>query len=344
MLFDPVRPPNLAHATGQADEPGDLRYDLRDAAAKVLRANDHGAITIAAPQLYPHQWSWDAAFISIGLAHLSVPRACQELKSLLAAQWRTGMIPHIVFAEDEAPYFPGPDWWRAHELAAAAPEGARTSGICQPPAHAIGLARILEIARSRGGAEQQSAEEFLVEAWPALYAWHRWLVDSRRDPQSGLIAIVHSWESGLDNSPRWDEPYRAVRVGPLPPYRRQDIGVVEDESQRPGQREYDLYLWLVEELKHAQYDDAEIARSGSFRVGDVFMSAILATACDVLADLAADTSAVVAGAGVDGHRPPSPAQVADLRRWAAELRDAVAGSVAAPAGPPEASAGPPGAG
>ncbi|MGH3656479.1 MAG: MGH1-like glycoside hydrolase domain-containing protein [Micromonosporaceae bacterium] len=340
---DPARP-----APRGGSPAGPSPQDLRTAAAKVLRANDRGSITVAAPELYPHQWSWDAAFVCVGLAQLSVPRACIELDSLLAGQWRTGMIPHIVFSDDvEAPYFPGPEWWRAHELAEAAPRKPRTSGICQPPVHAIGLHQILRIARDRASSspsnadrsnadgatssadrasskadgatssadrdDLRGAEEFARRAWPALYAWHRWLVTTRRDESTGLIAIVHSWESGLDNSPRWDEPYRAVPTGPLPPYRRRDIGVVADESQRPGSEEYNRYLWLVEELKHAEYDDAAIARTGSFRVGDVFFTAVLAVACEVLADLA------------EGLTPAlDPRVVGDLRRWCGELRAAVA--------------------
>src|SRR6266508_2558367 len=259
--------------------------ELRTAAAKVLRANDRGTMTVAAPELYPHQWSWDAGFVVVGLSHLSVPRACVELESLLAGQWRTGMIPHIVFSSEAAPYFPGPDWWRTHELADAAPRSPLTSGICQPPVHAIGLWHILRHARANGGDDVEIADEFARRAWPALYAWHRWLVNARRDETSGLVAIVHSWESGLDNSPRWDAPYQAVPLGPLPPYHRQDVGVVDDRTQRPSDREYDRYLWLVEELKHAGYDDAAIGEKGSFRVGDVLFTAILSVACDVLAAL-----------------------------------------------------------
>jgi hypothetical protein len=40
-------------------------------ARQVLRQNDMGDWTRAAPNLYPHQWSWDSAFIAIGLAHLT---------------------------------------------------------------------------------------------------------------------------------------------------------------------------------------------------------------------------------------------------------------------------------
>ncbi|MFD0853325.1 hypothetical protein ACFQ07_13875, partial [Actinomadura adrarensis] len=39
-------------------------------AAYALRGNDRGHLTVAAPGLYPHMWSWDAAFIAIGLARL----------------------------------------------------------------------------------------------------------------------------------------------------------------------------------------------------------------------------------------------------------------------------------
>jgi glucosylglycerate hydrolase len=125
----------------------------------------------AAPRLYPHQWSWDAAFIAIGLARISVPRAITEMRTLLHAQWATGMIPHIVFA-DVPGYFPGPDVWGT-DSAQARPAGVQTSGICQPPVHAIAVARILDAGRTLGGRDQEEAEAFAAEAVPKLAAWHR---------------------------------------------------------------------------------------------------------------------------------------------------------------------------
>jgi len=286
--------------------------ELAAAAARVLRTNDRGTMTVAAPRLYPHQWSWDAAFVAIGQAHLSVPRACVELDSLLAAQWRTGMIPHIVFSQSDE-YFPGTSWWRCAELNPAAPRRPPTSGICQPPLHAIAVARILEVARRRGGADREVAEAFVRRTWPALYAWHRWLVSARAQASHGLVAIVHGWESGMDNSPRWDEPYAGVTVGHLPAYRRTDVAVVGDATQRPERAEYDRYIWLIDELRRLRYDDAAIAGQGSFRVGDVFSTAILAAACEVLADLAPLAE------GADD-------QASDLYGWAESLRGAVAAS------------------
>src|SRR5215213_2685660 len=83
--------------------------DLAVQAAEVLRRNDMGGWTRAAPNLYPHQWSWDTGFIAIGLAHLDTSRAAGELTSLFRHQWTNGKVPHIVFNPDAPPdsYFPG---------------------------------------------------------------------------------------------------------------------------------------------------------------------------------------------------------------------------------------------
>jgi len=291
------------------------REALAARAAYVLRGNDLGTMTSAAPRLYPHMWSWDAGFVAIGLAAVSVTRAIVEMESLLAAQWKNGMIPHIVFAPDESDYFPGPQRWGCAELAAMAPSTPATSGICQPPVHAIAAQRIVEAARRRGRTEARAAAEFLDRAWRPLVAWHRWLVE-RRDPDCvGRVTVHHGWESGMDNSPRWDAAYERVSVAPgLPPYERRDTAVVTDASQRPSDREYDRYLWLIEEMRRVGYDDAEVRRTCSFAVEDVFVSAILALACDVLADL-----------GEDAHKWAE--DCAELRSWAERFRAGVAESV-----------------
>ena len=51
------------------------------------------------------------ALVAVGLAPLSVERAVVELDTLLSAQWKNGMIPHIVFANGVDGYFPGPARW-----------------------------------------------------------------------------------------------------------------------------------------------------------------------------------------------------------------------------------------
>jgi glucosylglycerate hydrolase len=256
-------------------------------AGYVLRDNSAGPATKAGPGLYPHQWSWDAGFVAVGLATVDLPRAVVELESLFRGQWRTGMVPHIVFDPTGTDYFPGPDRWATAELNPDAPKQPRTSGICQPPIHAIAVAHILAAAERAGPRHTEWAMRWLDGFYPKLLAWHRWLVRERRDAATGLLEIFHGWESGLDNSPRWDEPYRRVRVGAsLPGYVRRDTSHVSDAAQRPTDAEYDRYLWLVEEAKQARYQPERMRQLSSFRVGDVLFSAIFAAASDVLAGLA----------------------------------------------------------
>src|SRR5215218_7689490 len=66
-------------------------------ATNVLRRNGLKSWTKPAPSLYPHQWSWDSAFIALGLAHVDNRRATDELETLFTGQWSTGKVPHIVF-------------------------------------------------------------------------------------------------------------------------------------------------------------------------------------------------------------------------------------------------------
>jgi hypothetical protein len=55
---------------------------LWDAAARVLDANWTGTGTVPSPGLYPHQWSWDSTFVTLGLARHRRDRAERELLSL----------------------------------------------------------------------------------------------------------------------------------------------------------------------------------------------------------------------------------------------------------------------
>ena len=248
-------------------------------------------MTTAAPLLYPHMWSWDAAFVSIGLAPLSVERAVVELDTLLSAQWRNGMIPHIVFANGVDGYFPGPARWACSALAANAPRTRHTSGITQPPVHAIAVQRILDHARTRGRSTRAVAESFLDRRWARPGAVAPLAGRGRDQTTHGRVTLYHGWESGMDNSPRWDVAYANVIPGAVPEYQREDNKIVTDASQRPSDLEYDRYLWLVEEMKSARYDDELLPKVMSFAVEDVFVSAILSVACRCSPRSARTTSA-----------------------------------------------------
>jgi glucosylglycerate hydrolase len=279
-------------------------------AAYLLRDNSTGKITKAAPALYPHQWSWDAAFNAIGLASIDLPRARLELDSLFAGQWRNGLLPHIVFDPSADGYWPGPAQWECAVHCEEAPSAPATSGLIDPPVHAIAVDRILALAERAGGAEAELTEAWAARIYPKLLAWHRFLARDRADKETGLMTLFHGWESGMDNSPRWDTPYAGVEVGPgLPRYQRKDKAHVADAAQRPTDREYDRYLWLVEEAKRASYHASLLRQTGSFQVGDVLFTAIFARASDLLASLAV--------------RLNQADDAAELKDYAAQARAAV---------------------
>lgn len=283
--------------------------DLATAAAAVLRRNDRGGRTVAAPNLYPHQWSWDAAFVAAGLGEIDTPRALTELANLLRGQWSTGMIPQIVFS-DRPGYFPGPERWRS-EVAAASPRQVQTSGICQPPVHSWALYCIQRSARSRG--QEGLVTDFLQTHFDALLAWHRWLTAVRAPSEHGLVEIHHGWESGMDNSPRWDAAYARVTPGEMAPFRRLDLAHVADHAQRPSDADYQRYIWLVDQLVSVDYDDARAREVIDFRVGDVLFTALHSLSSRLLAELAA-------GIGRD-------AEAAELRTTAERFANAVLATV-----------------
>src|SRR5262249_45263641 len=140
----------------------------------------------------------------------------------------------------------------------------------------------------------------VAELYPRLAAWHRWLHTARDPDGTGLVTILHPWESGLDNSPGWDAALAAVAVDPAVDVGvRPDLDHVADPAERPSDGEYRRYHTLVRALVEVGYDQAVAVRRHPFRMADVLFTAILAAADDALADLA-----VVAGrpAAADGHR------------------------------------------
>ncbi|MET9866435.1 hypothetical protein ABZZ16_09605, partial [Streptomyces sp. NPDC006386] len=251
-----------------AYDPAAAPPSLQVRAAQVLEANWTGKSTVPSRSLYPHQWSWDSAFIAIGLRHLSPLRAQTELETLLAAQWADGRIPHIVF-NPSVPldaYFPSPDFWRSSTAgsAAGAPRTVQTSGIVQPPVHALAawLVHLADPGLSR-------ARGFLARAYPRLAAWHRYLLRRRDLGGGGLVSVVHPWEQGMDNSPCWDRPLSRVTPAPARSFRRADLdhGAPED---RPTDLDYGRYVRLAADYRDAGYADGPYREATAGRGPDGF--------------------------------------------------------------------------
>ena len=252
--------------------------DLDRAARRVLVANWRQCATVPAARLYPHQWSWDSAFIAIGLRHLSPARAQRELESLFGAQWRDGRVPHIVF-DPGVPadaYFPGPSFWRSGSVPDA--PAVPTSGIVQPPAHALAAWLTYRAdpatARARG---------FLPRIYPRLVGWHRYLTTRRDLTGSGLMSVVHPWESGMDNSPAWDRPLSRVTPVPAGEFARRDLHHAV-AVERPTDEDYGRYVRLARDYRDAGYADS--SHSPGFAVEDPLCNALLAAGEHALASMA----------------------------------------------------------
>ena len=281
-----MREEELQGSLSEAD--GSRRFDgVNPQATGVLRRNGLKAWTKPAPSLYPHQWSWDSAFIALGLAHVDNRRATDEMESLFRGQWSTGKVPHIIFDPEAPPksYFPDAERWNSSALSEDAPSGKRTSGLCQPPVHAIAVRRIWQTSRGKDEERVDRARTFLEGNYRRLFSWHRYLATARDPEGSGLVTIYHPWESGTDNSPRWDAALERISVGEIPSYTRYDLQHVSDPSHRPTDSEYDRFLWLLELLKRARYDEADIYERHPFLVKDVLFSAILVAANEALLEI-----------------------------------------------------------
>jgi hypothetical protein len=136
--------------------------------------------TVPNAATYPFRWLWDSCFHSLIWAELGeAERAVAELAHVLRAQDERGFIPHIDYSRQ--PDHHETFWGRAG-----------SSTITQPPmyGHAVAELERRGIAvddelRSRA---RRGIEFFLRE----------------RPHPSGLLRVSHPWESGCDDSPRFD--------------------------------------------------------------------------------------------------------------------------------------------
>ena len=138
------------------------------------------------PHQYPHLWLWDSCFHSIAWASLGDSRAAAELEQVLAKQFPNGFLPHMVYGP------PAPD----KPASQAVFRGPRKDVSCftQPPVYALAMA----------WADQQRIPlpaQVIQKVLRALSYF------PRRRFRDGLAFVVHPWETGCDDSPRWDSWY-----------------------------------------------------------------------------------------------------------------------------------------
>jgi glycogen debranching enzyme len=261
---------------------------LRAEAHRVLQRNDRGEFTTPSPYQYPHQWNWDAAFMALGWSNFDLTRARTEIRSLLRAQWQNGMVPHIIYHQGASDYFPHPDFWQMQGLEHGGT--ILSSGMTQPPVLVSIVRRLHERFR-----EDADETEFLREVFPKILAWHRWLHTARDADGTGLPCLIHPWESGTDNSPRWLAVLDKIEPYDLPEYTRRDMQHVNPD-ERPRPQDYERFVFLIDRGRRVQWQDERIIREHPFLVQDVMFCSILHQADQDLHALAqaieADTSEI----------------------------------------------------
>ena len=246
---------------------------LYDQAIEILERNDQGHYTVPTHGLYPFQWNWDSALSAIGQYYVNESRAWTEIETLFEHQWDDGMVPHIIFHKEDDGYFPGPDVW-------ATGRPTPTSGITQPPVTGFAIRRLYERAQ-----DKQMARKRALALLPKIAAWHDWFFRNRDPDGTGLVAIIHPWESGRDNSIDWDDAFSRVPTEGVGEFKRRDT-MHADPAHRPTHEQYQRYIWLVQHFRSLGWDNAKLHDASPFRVVDPGFNAILLRSCADLAALA----------------------------------------------------------
>ncbi len=259
-------------------------------AKAVLATNDMGSWTRPTVNgLYPHQWLWDSFFIAIGQRHYDIARAMDEVRSPFRAQWKNGMLPHIIFSDAKG-YHAGPELWHC-ERSADAPDHVKTSGVTQPPMAAEAVVRIGQLLN------HDKRRAWYHEMYPKLVAYHQWFYRERCPRGDGLPEIVLSWETGMDNSPPWmvimDQQATSLRmkvaeqinIEPLLEMLRNDTSAVPAEERIDTIDLYTVYD-LIRNLRRLRYNGDLIAQKHPLRIIDVTVCSILIRANQLLQEIA----------------------------------------------------------
>jgi alpha,alpha-trehalase len=238
---------------------------------------------IPSRDFYVHQWLWDSAGIAMGQVHVDEEAAFHELQSIIAGQWNNGLIPHIIYNPGESRYYPPADQWQTTRFTR---DGIRTSGITDPPLLAIAAAYVCDYA-----SDEQKKRDFIATLLPSMMAYHDHLKRYRDPEDCGLLTIVHPWESGTDDSPRWDSILNRIDLNNIPTavkanvdLNRKDIRY-QNSEERPTRADYYRYIYLIELFKDLAWDYTKILHETPFAVKDILFNSIWARANEALAGL-----------------------------------------------------------
>ena len=231
-------------------------------AKKTLLGNRKKGYTLPTnSKLYPAQWNWDSGFIALGYSYFNLNFALKEISTLLDGQWKDGMVPHILFHNTRTNYYPNYTAWNCGNK-------IHSSGITQPPILATILKEILN-KNNTNKTQLLNIKKNVLK----IKKFHEWFIQFRDPKKTGLVSILHPWESGYDNSPIWDEPMNRVKIEKNIKYIRADNKVVNPDY-RPHDIDYDRYVTIKNNLRKIKYNPKKVYKSSFFNVVDVGFNSI----------------------------------------------------------------------
>lgn len=166
-------------------------FELLDRASKVLTDNfisgtvqswgDYCGI-IPSPREYKGVWNWDTAFHAVGISNFDTELAYEQFEIFFACQLQNGMFPDVIYQN-----------------------GMCKDTYSKPPVFPWAFAEVYRRSPDR---------KKLKNAYEKYKLNERFWRTQRLDEKYGLFHydaekddeyITHvKWESGMDNSPRWD--------------------------------------------------------------------------------------------------------------------------------------------
>jgi hypothetical protein len=171
--------PWRSRSDGVGDDPAGSARDaaVRTYSRRVLERAWNPALGYCRPnrRSYPHLWLWDSCFHAIAWSAFGDARGLRELGAVFEGQLADGFLPHMRYGRRTYARGPLPN----------------VSSFTQPPVYARALKAAKDAGQPAPGALLDAASRALEALW-------------RDRLREGLLVVVHPWEAGTDDSPRFD--------------------------------------------------------------------------------------------------------------------------------------------
>lgn len=219
-----------------------VRHTARGVLSAAWRSDAEGlGYCVPNATTYPWQWLWDSCFHAVAWAHLGDERGVLEVTRALSVQDDDGFVPHLIYRPGPSPHA---GLWGTQD----------TSSITQPPMYGHAIAELTRTGFDVPG-----------EVIDRAHRGMRFLLHRRQRSVGGLVELCHPWESGCDDSPRWDSALATAWT---------------------AQRWYEAKGELVRSIERSP-TGAPLANP-RFRVGSVAFSALVAWNATELASITSD--------------------------------------------------------